>query len=71
METETPTLTITLTPSSTPTATPNFYVEVTTPAGEPARIVREASSADLWLIVLLVAILFSIWGMYIVERLRR
>lgn len=70
-ETPTPTPTITLTPSETPTATPNVYVEMTVePSGEYARVGREMSIADYWIILLLVAILVSLWSMYMIERFR-
>ncbi len=67
--TETPTPTLTLTPSATPTATPDYYVEVTTEAGYPGRVSRDVSVADLWIIVLLIAVLVSMWLMFIVLRL--
>lgn len=77
METETPTPTatleptLTLTPTNTPTPTPNFYVEMTAePSGLPARVGREMSIADYSVILLLVAILVSLWAMYIIDRLR-
>lgn len=74
METETPTPTSTPTDTPTPTATftptPNYYVELTTPAGEPARIAREVSIADVVTIFLLFALLVSIWGMYFSNRLK-
>lgn len=69
--TETSTPTATYTPSATPTATPNYYIEVTTPAGEPARIARQVSVADTVMLVLLFGILISLWLMYLVRRLRR
>jgi len=69
--TETPEPTITLTPSPTPTATPNYYVEVTAePSGVPARIGREMSIGDYWIILLLFAILLSMWLMYVANRLK-
>jgi hypothetical protein len=77
METETLTPTPTYTPTDTPTPTPtftptpNFYVEMVTAEGNPARLVREASVADMAIILLLVALLVSIWVMYIQNRLRR
>lgn len=76
MITDTPTPTETLTPSATPTATstptptPDYYIEVTTRAGNDARIVRETSVADQWVILLLLAILVSMWLMYIANRLK-
>ncbi len=68
--TPTPTETPTLTPTATATATPQYFVEVTTEAGEPARIMREVYPADLLIIVLLFAILVSMWLMYITIRWR-
>ena len=69
MITDTPTPTATPTETPTATPTPNFYIEVTTPAGEPARIERAVSGGDLVIIVLLFALLISIWGMYLSDRL--
>lgn len=69
--TETVEPTITPTPTATPTATPNYYVEVTVePSGAPARVGREMSVADYWIILLLFAILFSMWLMYVAYRLK-
>ena len=68
MITETPTAT--LTPSATPTPTPNYYIELPTRAGEPARIAREASAADLVIIFLLFAILLSMWLFRLTDRLK-
>jgi len=65
METETPTPTIT----PTPTATLNYYVELTTPGGEDARMVREAYVDELMTVALLIALIISIWLMYVVNRL--
>jgi hypothetical protein len=77
IETETPTPTetleptLTLTPTNTPTPTPNFYWEMTAePSGLPARVAREMSPADYTQILLLVAILVSLWIFYIVGRWR-
>jgi hypothetical protein len=77
METETPTPTftpeptLTLTPSATPTATPNFYIEMTMEVeGDYARVSRDVSIADYWIILLLIAILLSMWVMYIATRLK-
>lgn len=76
METETPTPT--LTPSVTPTATATFtptydyYIEATVEVtGQHVRIAREMSIADYWIIVLLVAILVSMWLMYITNKVER
>lgn len=66
METETPTPTIT----PTPTATPDYYVTMTTPGGEPARMVREVYPDELMTVALLVALLISIWLQYIINRLK-
>lgn len=68
METETPTPTVTFTPTPTLTPTPDFYVTLTTPDGNPARIAREMSVADMWLILLLTAILLSMWLMWLINR---
>lgn len=69
METETPTPTITPTPTATATPTPNYYVEMLTPAGEPARMVREVRPGEQMTNTLLFALLVSIWLQYIVKRL--
>lgn len=69
--TDTPIPTATFTPSPTFTPTLNFYIEVTTPAGEAARIERTVTIADYTQIVLLFAILISLWVMFIVQRFRR
>jgi len=68
--TPTPTTTATA-PTVTPTATPtpNYYVELVTPGGEPARLVRETRPAQLMTNILLFALLVSSWLMYIVNRL--
>lgn len=63
-----PTATLTLTPTVTPTATPNYYVEMTTPGGEPARLVREITIGDYWIILLLFAVLVSMWSMWLIGR---
>lgn len=65
--TETPTLTPT--PTETFTPTPDYFIEMVTPAGEPARISREISIADYWIIMLLIAILISMWIMHFSNRL--
>lgn len=65
--TETPT--ITPTPSATPTATPDYYVALTTPAGEDARMVREAYPDELMTVALLIALIVSVWLIFIVNRL--
>lgn len=70
MVTEEPTSTATPIPTPTPTATPDFYILVQTPAGADARISREASVVDLWVLLLLFAILVSMWLMYILNRLK-
>lgn len=76
METETPTPTLTETPTITPTATethtptPDYYIEVTTEAGYPARVSREISVADASSLVLQFAIFVSLWAMFITIQLR-
>ena len=47
-----------------------YYVEMTTPDGSAARFDREMSVADYWIILLLIAILISIWVQYIPARLK-
>jgi hypothetical protein len=69
--TETPTLTLTPSATPTPTPTPDFYIEVTTEAGYAGRVSREVSVADIWIILLLITILFSMWLMFFAVRLRR
>ena len=54
----------------TPTPTLDYYVEMTTPGGAPAHVEVGTSVADYWIILLLFAILFSIWLMYILNRLK-
>lgn len=78
METETPTPTATLEPTITPTPTetatptPDYWVEMTAePSGAPARIGREATIVDYSVLLVLVAILVSMWAMYFADRLRR
>lgn len=71
-DTATPTPTETATPTATPTPspTPNLYIAMTTPAGEGAYALREVRVTEIVIILLLVALLVSIWGMYLSERLR-
>lgn len=74
--TETPTETleptITPTPTETFTPTPNVWVEMTAePSGLSARIGREATIVDYSILLVLIAILVSIWAMYFAQRLRR
>lgn len=66
--TDTPTPTPTATP--TPAPTPNYYVELTTPYGQGARIVREVTVSEFTIILLLLALLISIWVMYLSRRLK-
>lgn len=69
--TETPVPTETATPTATYTPTPNYYVELTAePSGVPVRIAREVSVADYWIILLLFAILVSLWLMYFANRMK-
>jgi len=58
------------TTEATEAPTVDYWIEVTTPAGEPARIAREASIVDLMVVVLLLSIVLSMWAMYSMERLR-
>jgi hypothetical protein len=73
--TDTPTPTPTETPSGTPEATSeatptvDYSIIVTADDGLPARVVREASTADIYIVLLLIAILASMWLMWIVNRL--
>lgn len=60
---------VTEVPSPEPTPTLNYYVELVTPAGEPARIERSISAGDLAIIFLLAVLLVSVWGMYVSHRL--
>lgn len=68
-ETPTPTPTETPTPTATFTPTPSFYIEVTLEPGIHARIARETSVADYGVILVLVAILISMWVMFLAYRL--
>ncbi len=70
-ETPTPVPSETPTPTATYTPTANYYVEMTAePSGVPVRVAREVSVADYWMILLLTAILLSMWLMYGANRLR-
>jgi len=64
-----PSSTPTITPTPTPTPTPDYWVELITPGGEPARLVRETRPAQLMTNYLLFGLLISLWLMYIVDRL--
>lgn len=68
--TPTPTDTPTPTPTPTPTATANYYLEMLTPAGEGARVDRTLRLDEFTIILLLFAVLVSIWLMYL-YRLRQ
>lgn len=59
-----------VTATMTPVPTLNYYVEMTTPDGEPARMVREVSTGDYLVILLLFALLVSIWLMWFLDRLK-
>lgn len=65
-----PSPTPTVAPSCTATPPSSYYLEFTTPNGEPARVVREMRVADYPIILLLVGLLVSIWAIYLVRRLR-
>lgn len=76
METETPTPTPTPTETATATATftptNDYYIEATVEVtGQHARIAREMSIGDYWIIMILLAILISMWLMYIVTKVER
>jgi hypothetical protein len=58
------------TETPTPTATTSYWVEVLTPEGNAARIGREGTIFDVAVVVLLVLLLLSVWGMWITMRLR-
>lgn len=67
--TPTPTFTPTPTVTPTPSATPEYYVLMWTPAGEGARIVLEMNMGDYWIILLLTAIVLSLWAIRFMDRL--
>jgi hypothetical protein len=58
-----------ITPEATAAATPNFYITVTTPSGEPARIERMMTAGDLAIVFLLIVLIVSVWGFYLSPRL--
>lgn len=66
--TATPTATVTPTPTFTPVPTLNYYVEMVTPDGEPARLAREISMGEYLTILLLLAILVSMWSMFLSNK---
>jgi hypothetical protein len=68
--TDTPAPTETPTPTETAPPTVSYWIEVLTPEGEPARIGREGTIFDVAVVVLLVLLLLSVWGMWITMRLR-
>jgi hypothetical protein len=68
--TDTPVPTETPTPTPTYTPTPNFFIEMVTPGGEAARLERTVTVADYAVILLLLAILISLWSMYVMNLLR-
>jgi len=71
--TPTPTLTptITPTPTLTPTPTPQYFYEATTEADSlPVRFERTVTMGDYAVILLLVAVLLSMWVMFLLIRLR-
>ncbi|MCK6581291.1 MAG: hypothetical protein L6Q98_24640 [Anaerolineae bacterium] len=71
MDTATPTPTATFTPSSTPTATPDFYTVSPLEDGSGAALSHTVSLGEYAAILLLLALLVSIWMMYLEMRLRR
>jgi hypothetical protein len=71
IETPTATPTETPTPTATFTPTPDYYIELVTPGGEPARVSREMSIADYWIVMLLIAILISMWVIHFSNRFKQ
>ncbi len=57
-----------ITPEATLAATPDFYIELVTPSGEPARIERLMTAGDLAIVFLLIVLLVSVWGFYLSPR---
>jgi hypothetical protein len=72
METETPIPSLTPTPSETPTptATLAYYAETTLSEGQGARFERTVTAGDFTIVVLLAALLFTLWGMMLYQWLR-
>jgi len=70
METETPTPSVTPTPSETPTPTLEFYSEMVLSEGSGARFERTVTAGDYTVVVLLAAILFTMWGYILYQWLR-
>lgn len=53
-----------------PTATPGYYLEMETPGGAPARVERTVTIGGFVQILLIAAILFSIWLMFFSDVLK-
>ena len=76
METETPIPSLTPVPSETPTPTPTFtptlefYSETAFSDGNGARFERTVTAGDFTVVVLLAAILFTMWGYLLYSWLR-
>jgi hypothetical protein len=76
METETPIPSLTPTPSETPTPTATltptlaYYAETTLSEGQGARFERTVTAGDFTIVVLLAALLFTLWGMMLYQWLR-
>jgi hypothetical protein len=76
METETPLPSLTPTPSETPTPTATFtptlvyVVETTFSEGQGARFERVVTAGDFTIVILLAALLFTLWGMMLYQWLR-
>lgn len=69
-ETATPTPTETLTPTPTYTPTLVYYTETALSEGNGARFAREVTAGDFTIVILLAAILFTLWGMMLYQWLR-
>lgn len=76
METETPLPSLTPTPSETPTPTATytptlaFYAETVLSEGQGARFERTVTTGDYTIVILLAAILFTMWGHMLYTWLR-
>jgi len=63
---------ITLTPTSSPTPTPDLYWVFQLPSGKSGAITYQASTGEIVLIGLLIALLMSIWfGLFLLLRQQR
>lgn len=69
-ETATPTPTETLTPTPTYTPTLAYYTETALSDGQGARFDRTVTAGDFTIVLLLAAILFTLWGTLLYQWLR-